>query len=456
MRTGLEPSNQRGSAAAGLVVLVAIGLFAALMASSGSRVPAGLDLAEGTRGCPADPELVAERIEEIRGLEFERLPEIECLPIGRIASRLEKIDREPEPLPPEQRRRQRMEVAASAEVLRLSGLAPPDFDPGDDLLDSTGLETAGVYVPEADLVLVAAGSRSERFLAHELIHALEDQRFELDLAPTASSEADAGLQAVVEGSATYHELLYANRHLGSRAEPIEAIGARSLLEAPAGSPALAQYLLFPYLAGGRMIAELAEMGGTELIDEALRDPPANTEQVLHPEAWLEREPSRRLGATGAGDVLGRDWVRIGAGEAGEIDAILMLELSGRPRAARVAADGWEGGRYEAWRPRGPVGDACKLPCRGRRAAVISFALEGERDALELRAAAGAYALDGLGGRPVPLEEPPAGGGVVQVDAYAIEGGAVAVGTAATGSSVTFAPSAATAARLARVAARSAS
>lgn len=401
--------------------------------------------AEGEPACPADPELIAERMAELRGLAFERTPKVECLPLEQVPERARELSREAgrERPDPETAKGIRREAAASTEILKLAGLAPPSFDSGGDVAGSVGLEAAGVYVPGTDTVLIAPGPDSERYLAHELLHALEDQRFEtLDLEPSGSSEADSGLQALVEGSATFYELSYAERYLDSGVSPSEAISSRSLLEAPATSPALRQYLLFPYLAGGQFVAALVERGGNELVDEAAAEPPISSEQILDPQSWLEREGFAKVGGTGAGEILGERWQLIGGGEAGEVDAILTLEIGAEPSLARLAGDGWDGGRYEAWMR----GGDCKALCRGRTVGLISFRFEGGEDRTEFDVAAENYARDGLGGKPTPRE------GAFTLDG----GGAVAYASAGDAGALAYAPSPRLAARLAERAARAAS
>jgi hypothetical protein len=88
-------------------------------------------------------------------------------------------------------------------------------------------------------------------------------------------------------------------------------------------------------------------GGWAAVDEAYDDPPASTEQVLHPEAWSDREPpiavtvpadlAAEMGpgwSVGLEDTLGelqlRIWLRTGRDDADD--------------ATEAAAAGWGGDR----------------------------------------------------------------------------------------------------------------
>lgn len=434
-----------------VVLALVVGLSLLVEAGAPDREPTGLGAAqrastgdgggdEAAGSCGVDAQLVTSRVEEIRGLEFEGVPEIECVPTGEIIDRVKELAKEsaePTDRPtPKERKRIRAESEASVITLKLSGLLPPNFDETADPVASAGLEAAGVYVPEAGALVISPGPESERYLAHELVHALEDQNFGVEREQTRSSEADAGFEALVEGSATYYEVLYAERFLDSGVPPREAIRARSLLEAPSGSPALAQYLLFPYLAGGQFVATLVERGGNETVDQAYEDPPISTEQVLQPEAWFDRDPFAMIKSTGAGTVLPKAWRRVGAGEAGEVDAILTLEQSGNSTLAQVGAEGLAGGRYEAWTLPGD----CKPPCRGKRVAIISYRFDSDQDAVQFEVAAKEYAEKGLGAdKPALQSEARTKGGSVSTVAYALDNGGIAVSEGTGAGAIVFAP-----------------
>jgi hypothetical protein len=85
----------------------------------------------------------------------------------------------------------------------------------------------------------------------------------------------------------------------------------------------------------------------EALDEALRHPPASTEQVLHP----ARYPSDVPQVVRAPDIsarLGPGWKAIDSSDVGEgfLRDALDLELSGTE--AQRAAAGWDGGQYRAF------------------------------------------------------------------------------------------------------------
>src|SRR5215208_5295277 len=105
------------------------------------------------------------------------------------------------------------------------------IDPDADLRELTGAlfeEGVGGYYDSRDgrlRVVTGAGTGngviSEITLAHELTHALEDQRFGIE-EPSASDDRALAYTALVEGSATWLMDAYLDRHF-SREEALGGI-----------------------------------------------------------------------------------------------------------------------------------------------------------------------------------------------------------------------------------------
>ena len=153
---------------------------------------------------------IARRVEALRGLKFDTLPEpVQVTPAQAEREGLEDLDRSY----PTARRR------ADEQVLKLLGL----IDPSVDLREVSGsLFSEGVlgyYDPRTKRLRVVKGAATggrvlaEMTLAHELTHALEDQRFGLDLEGEGCGD-DAALArlALVEGTASELMYAYADRH----------------------------------------------------------------------------------------------------------------------------------------------------------------------------------------------------------------------------------------------------
>ena len=186
--------------------------------------------------------------------------------------------------------------------------------------------------------------------------------------------------------------------------------------------------MFPYTAGAAFVARLLEVGGGswDVVDAALRfRPPASTEQVLHPDAYLEVEAPKRVPVRAPVAALGPGWSVLHRGTLGAwVTARLLARAGGT--GARAAAAGWGGDRYA-------------LLGRGReRALVARWTWDTPGDAAEFERALRAWAAEGLPGST------PAG-----VDLWRTRDGAAALGRRGGAITLALAPSLAPARRAAR-------
>ena len=337
---------------------------------------------------PATPIATLERrVEQIRDLRFETLPKPEEVsPQQARREGLEDFDRS---YPPARRR-------ADEEVLKLLGLLEPDVDLRGVSASIFGQAVAGYYDPRNGRLRVVKGAQTanqvlnEITLSHELTHALEDQRLELDLEKTSGSDDRAlAYLGLVEGSATAVMFTYAERHFSAE----QTLGGLlSSLGQDTGDlpPFIEAQLIFPYIRGQQFVQRLYEAGGWGVVNAAYRfRPPASTEQVLHPDKYLEVEQPEtvRLDARKA---LGDGWRRLAGGVWGEW---ATGELLGNPGAAA----GWGGDRYELWQ-RGS-GD-CAAPCRDRDALVMRWRWDTRAAAEDFEAALRGWLTDQPGSRAI--------------------------------------------------------
>jgi len=198
---------------------------------------------------------------------------------------------------------------------------------------------------------------SKTVIAHELTHALADQHYDLDaLHKEAKNDDDRALavSALIEGEATLAMMgAGMDDWDGSRIIKMPAAdldrglslvspflsfmgGGKSLREAPA---IISESMIFPYLRGMVFCAKLANDGGWKAVDEAYRNPPVSTEQILHPEKYhakLDLPMIIDLGELKPGP----GWKEAGRNVLGELQTSIMLGRQGAKAAA-----GWDGDRY---------------------------------------------------------------------------------------------------------------
>jgi len=331
------------------LVLLAILLVAGFAFDSGGKV-------KRVKTEPATPIATIERrVEQVRDLRYETLPRPQTVsPAQAKRDGLEDLDRNY----PAARRH------ADEEVLKLLGLLKPDVDLRKVSGTIFGQGVAGYYDPRTKHLRVVRGAQTtNRFLyeitlAHELTHALEDQRFKLDLESSSSDDAGLANLALVEGSATAVMFTYAERYFTSEQS---LGGVLSSLGQDTGDlpPFIEAQLIFPYVQGQEFIKRLYAAGGWGVVDAAYRfRPPASSEQIMHPDKYLavEQPDKVRLHASpGAG------WRRVVGGTWGEWATGQLV--------GNEAATGWGGDRYELWQ-RGS--DDCSAPCRDRDALVMRW------------------------------------------------------------------------------------
>jgi hypothetical protein len=403
------------------VVIVAIALVlagAALVFDGGDAEPAGT--------LRPDPVArIAARVEALRGLRFTERPV--PLRVSPARARREALTALDHDYPPARRR-------ADAEVLELLGLVPRGTDLGAAVAATYGDAVAGYYDPESGRLRIVEGAQTanrvlyEITVAHELTHALEDQRLRLD--PGRLSTGDDGAlayTALVEGTATTIMFRYAT----ARFDPEEQLGgllASAFQDTGDLPPFLTAQLVFPYTAGQNLVARLLAAGGGRwaVVNAALRfRPPASTEQVMHPDAYLHAEQPDRVSVRGPSAALGSGWRRVRAGTVGEWETGQLLARAGGTSGADAAA-GWGG-------------DAYALLARGAdRALVIRWTWDSPRDEREFTAALRAW---GAGGLP--------GSTAAGRDAWRTPGGAAALAPRGGAVTVALAPDLALARRAAR-------
>jgi hypothetical protein len=189
--------------------------------------------------------------------------------------------------------------------------------------------------------------------AHEAVHALQDQHYDLDRLDedTVDSEASLALLALAEGDATLVQSLYLISGYMDPDELLEILTASMDIETPvldSAPPILARELLFPYLDGVAFAEALYARGGFEAIDQAWLNPPQSTEHILHPERYLNGDAPKVISLAPLTDTLGHGWKSIDEDTVGELylREYLAQQLDGG--SVELASTGWGGDRYAVY------------------------------------------------------------------------------------------------------------
>jgi hypothetical protein len=107
-------------------------------------------------------------------------------------------------------------------------------------------------------------------------------------------------------------------------------------------------MMFPYTQGAEFFQALKNKVGWEGIGPCFADPPASTEQVLHPEKYFGQrdDPTELRLSSGIEKVLGEDVTELYTNTMGEFNVSVLLRALGvaKGKAAKAAA-GWDGDRF---------------------------------------------------------------------------------------------------------------
>ena len=249
-------------------------------------------------------------------------------------------------------------LEAADRLLHRLRLLRPDQRYEQVMLKLLGDEIAGFYDPRAKTFFILSDmpeSAQAGIMAHELHHALQDQHFGIERVRGYGDRVqDVGLatSALLEGDALATMLMHPSGELSASPLLLDKLMAASIqaASAPDGlSETIWQSLLFPYAGGLSFVTAVADAQGWEAVTRLYASPPQSTEQVLHPERYLDRDeptwlehPRPLPGAERyAVDVMGEWMVRSLLGE--------WLGASVAPAAVSRAAAGWDGDRLSGWR-----------------------------------------------------------------------------------------------------------
>jgi hypothetical protein len=293
----------------------------------------------------------ASEVAEVRGLAYRRPVALENVSRSRFRSILKEVVVADE---------------ARLDTLKAFGFAHPlaSASEGAELRFLTE-QHVGLYIPERRAVVVRqrvpgepAEANPERVVVHELVHALQDDHFPLAaLRANLTYDERLARRALYEGDAELTTALVLARRDGKAdAEVLEDLYVTALAEAAArqfmtnieGAPALLKAsalvraeLSFPYGAGARFAVRFFRSGGSAALDKVYAALPVSTEQVLHPEKYVEGELPVPVKAPAAPP----GYAVLASGTLGELGASALLSLELPPEEALPAAAGWGGDAY---------------------------------------------------------------------------------------------------------------
>ncbi len=248
---------------------------------------------------------------------------------------------------------------ADQKALEKFGLIPKGFPLDSFLADLLTEQVAGLYDPKAHEFFIAEwipASEQRIVMAHELTHALQDQHFRLDPwmdAAKPNDDAVAARQAVLEGAAVAAMLDYGLRGSGMSLRAMRGLDPDLLLGGSDDNSSLAKApaflrasLLFPYTAGTLFTQRVLQAGtGWGDFNRVFENPPSSTQQVLHPELYLQGVQPKAVRLPQWKGILPPPWKSLDENTLGEFGLLGLLKLHVPEQRAQELASFWAGDRY---------------------------------------------------------------------------------------------------------------
>ncbi len=214
-------------------------------------------------------------------------------------------------------------------------------------------QIVGYYDPATKVLYVVEGSRKdlvEQTVAHELVHALQDQYIRIDSIQASVDNADRQLaaQAVLEGQAVYEQLRMDKNSGAMLKMPGGWDRIRDVIrDGQSGMPvfattpkAIREGLLFPYLGGADFVRRFVS---SREPSELLHDLPISTKQILNDSAYFGMERDLPIDVVLPQVTNG---TLIYSNTFGEFETRLIIAQQIRDAAVvRRAASGNDGDRY---------------------------------------------------------------------------------------------------------------
>jgi len=253
------------------------------------------------------------------------------------------------------------ELRREGRLLRKLGLIPPTLDYKEFTLKLLGEQIGGYYDPDQKMLFIAGWLPSEvqkPVMAHELMHALQDQHFDIGRLLKANRKQNnddraLALQSVAEGEGVAVMLDYLLSPMGRDFTQLPSMvqvmeSQLSTMDAQfevfrQAPRFLKQTLLCPYAYGAAFLQKARLKGGWKSIDRIYSDLPTSSEQIIHPEKYFEpRDLPRPVRVEDPSSRLGAGWKGTYENVLGEFVLYLLLRTHLAEDQSRKSAAGWGG------------------------------------------------------------------------------------------------------------------
>ncbi len=255
------------------------------------------------------------------------------------------------------------ELKSQQKFLVRLGLIPRTYNIREESIKLLCEQIGGFYDPrtgEFYLVDWLELDEQKPVMAHELMHAVQDQNFNLrrfEKFPKDKGDQELAIQALIEGEATIVMFNYLFKAQGIDITKMP-VPISSLLDLAnntddkrfpvlSNSPrVIRETLEFPYIYGAAFVQQFVGKSSWEKVASLYTtDLIESTEQILHPEKALQREHPVEVKIPDVSNILGKDWHKSEVNVQGEYGYYeTMVEFLDKDQA-KTAAAGWGGDQY---------------------------------------------------------------------------------------------------------------
>jgi len=247
---------------------------------------------------------------------------------------------------------------ASARSAEAFGLIPKGFNLDTFLVDLLTEQIAGLYDPRAHEFYIAdwiPADEQRMVMAHELTHALEDQHFDIEPwvhAARPNDDAEMARESVLEGSAMAAMLEYELKGKGLKLTDLPEFDPSVFVGDLAATPVLKKApsfikdsLMFPYFSGLTFSMSVLKSGGWPAFSAVFARPPANTQQILHPEMYFANHAPTPVKVELPAAAPGENWALLEENSLGELGWKEVFKQFLDEARAKETAAGWDGDEY---------------------------------------------------------------------------------------------------------------
>jgi len=303
----------------------------------------------------AQMERIQQEVSDLRGLPILTAVPRYVLTANRVRGKLEEIFYSFGSI---------AELQDEARVLSTLGLIKPTYDLINSALNGIADGLGGFYLPWANELYVIGndfGGIEHFIFSHEYNHALTEHHFkisQLGVYPECLGDEQRcdAIRALVEGDATVLMGQWWQQYATPQdyQDIFNYRPPRQILPEQFPPPYAAPDSDFPYEQGRDFVQYFYDRGNWAEVNKLYANLPQSTEQILHPQKYINGEAPLVVAAPPLTDTLGSGWRLVNNNSLGEWQTFLVLGYGSDVAAqidlqtAETAAAGWGGDQYQVY------------------------------------------------------------------------------------------------------------